>query len=145
TSPMVLNGGTIQDAAGNNASLTFTAPNTTGVLVDTTAPTLNSVTGPANGSYAAGTNLNFTVNYSENVTVNTAGGTPTITLTVGASTVNASYVSGSGTSALVFRYTAQAGDADTDGIASASPIVLNGGTIKDAAGNDGGLSFTPPN
>ena len=33
----------------------------------------------------------------------------------------------------MFRYTVLAGDTDTDGIASASPINLNGGTIKDTA------------
>ena len=46
--------------------------------------------------------------------------------------------------ALVFRYTVQAGDNDSDGIASASPINLNGGTIQDAATNIAGLTFTPP-
>src|SRR6185369_16372120 len=76
-----LNLGTMKDAAGNNADLTFTAPSLTGVLVDTTAPTLNSVTGPANGSYRAGQNLDFTATYSENVTVT---GTPRISLTIGA-------------------------------------------------------------
>src|SRR5213078_5100038 len=105
---------------------------------------LNTVTGPANGSYRAGQNLDFTVSYSENVTVNISGGTPTIGLTIGATARNASYFSGSGTAALVFRYTVLAGETDTDGIASASPINLNGGTIKDTAGNAAGLTFTPP-
>src|SRR5207244_1212579 len=94
------------------------------------------------GSFRAGQNLDFTATYSENVTV---AGTPTIGLTVGVTARNASYLSGNGTTALVFRYTVQAGDTDTDGIASASPILLNGGTITDAAGNNAGLAFTPPN
>ena len=34
----VLNGGTIEDAGGNDAILTFTPPTTTGVLVDAVAP-----------------------------------------------------------------------------------------------------------
>src|SRR5207247_10664288 len=34
----------------NNASLTFTPPNTTGVIVDTTSPATASVTTPASGS-----------------------------------------------------------------------------------------------
>src|SRR5437016_3674738 len=129
---MVLNGGTIKDIAGNDATLTFSPPNTTAVLVDTIAPSISSVTGPANGSYRAGQNLDFTANFSESVTVDTTGGTPTIGLTIGATARNAAYVSGSGSSSLLFRYTVQAGDNDSDGIASASPIVLNGGTIKDA-------------
>src|SRR5438105_4491722 len=125
--------------------LTFSPPNTTSVLVDTRAAVISSVTGPANGSYRAGQNLDFTANFSENVTVNTGGGTPTIGLTIGATARNAAYVSGSGSSSLLFRYTVQAGDNDSDGIVSASPIVLNGGTIKDIAGNDANLTFTAPN
>jgi lipoprotein-anchoring transpeptidase ErfK/SrfK len=46
---------------------------------------------------------------------------------------------------LVFRYTVQAErPEDSDGIAVASPIDLNGGTIKDTNGNDAVLTFTPP-
>ena len=37
-------------------------------------------------------------------------------LTIGSTSRQADYVSGSGTSALVFRYTVQSGDLDTDGI-----------------------------
>ena len=141
-SPIALSGGsTMKDAAGNDAVRTFTPPITTGVLVDTTAPTISSVTGPANGSYGLGQNLDFTVNYSENVTVT---GTPTFGLTIGSTARNASYLSGSGSSALVFRYTVVAPDTDTDGIASASPIALNSGTMQDAAGNDAVRTFTPP-
>jgi hypothetical protein len=46
---------------------------------------------------------------------------------------------------LTFRYTVQSGDLDSDGIAVASPIDLNGGTITDVPGNDAVLTFTPPN
>src|SRR5262249_39060258 len=113
-------------------------------ILDNTAPTISSVTSPANGPYGVGQNLNFTVTFSENVTVTTSGGTPTIALTIGSTTPSASYVSGSGTTALVFRYTVVSGDNDSDGIASASPITLNGGTITDAAGNAATLTFTPP-
>ena len=110
---------------------------------DATAPTISSVTPPANGSYRATQNLDFTVNFSENVTV--AGGTPSIGLTIGATARNASYVSGSGTTALLFRYTVVAGDNDSDGIAMASPVALNGATIRDAAGNNAVLTYTVPN
>src|SRR5204863_9316270 len=100
---------------------------------------------PADGSYKAGQNLDFTVPFSENVTVVTTGGTPAIGLTIGATGRNASYVSGSGTSALLFRYTTVSGDNDADGIAVASSITLNSGTIKDAVGNSAGLSFSALN
>jgi hypothetical protein len=136
-----LNGGTITDVPGNNAVLTFTPPNTSGVLVDGVAPTITSVTGPAAGTYIVGQHLDFTVVFSEAVNVT---GTPRLQLTIGSTTRYATYLSGTGTSTLTFRYTVQAGDLDTDGIAVASPINLNGGTIKDTNGNNAALTFTPP-
>jgi len=137
-----LNGGTIKDAAGNNATLTLNSVgSTTSVLVDATVPTVTSVGIPANATYVSGQDLDFTVNFGENVTVNTVGGTPSITLAIGSSTVYASYVSGSGTSALVFRYTVVSGNTDSDGVALGTSMDLNGGTIKDAAGNNATLTL----
>src|SRR5204862_331293 len=133
--------GTATDAASNPAPAA--GPSAT-FSVDNTAPVLNSVTGPAAGSYRALQDLDFTVTYNENVTVVINTGTPSIGLTFGSSSRTASYSSGSGTSALVFRYIVQPSDNDTDGIAAISPIGLNGGTIKDAAGHDAPLTFTPP-
>jgi hypothetical protein len=141
-SPINLNGGTIKDTNGNNAALTFTPPDTSGVLVDGVAPTITSVTGPAAGTYIVGQNLYFTVVFSEAVAVT---GTPRLELTIGSTTRYAEYDPSSSSSAnLVFRYTVQSGDLDTDGIAVASPINLNGGTIKDTNGNNAALTFTPP-
>src|SRR5207247_10673723 len=134
---MSLAAGSATDAPAAGPSATFS--------VDNTPPVLNSVTGPAAGSYRALQNLDFTVTYSENVTVVTTGGTPALGLTMGSSSRTASYLSGTGTSAVEFRYIVQPGDNDTDGIEAISPIGLNGGTIKDAAGNDAALIFTAPN
>ena len=131
------NGGTLRDSAGNNLNLTLNSVGaTTDVLVDAVAPTVTSVSVPASGTYLAGGILSFTVNTSEAVTVNTTGGTPQIALTVGGTTRQATYVSGSGTSALVFSYDVQAGEIDTEGIAVASLINANSGTLRDAAGNN---------
>jgi len=128
------------DAAGNSVTATPTTGAT--FIVDNTGPAISSVTPPAAGSYKAAKTLDFTVNFNESATV---AGTPTIGLTIGLGSRNASYVSGSGTTALLFRYTIAAGDNDTDGIAVASPISLNtGGSIRDALGNDADLNFTPP-
>ncbi|GAA0558101.1 Ig-like domain-containing protein [Chitinophaga japonensis] len=139
---IALNGATLQDAAANNASLTLAGVgNTSAVLVDAVAPVVNSVNVPANGYYKEGDILSFTVQMSENVTVNTGGGTPYLELTIGAAAVQAAYVSGSGTSTLAFSYTVQAGQQDLDGIALGSSIILNGGTIQDAAGNDAVLTL----
>ena len=144
TTSLTLNGGTIKDAATNNATLTLAAPGTAGslgnaknIVIDTTAPTVSSVnSSTANGSYTSGATVSIQVNFSENVTVT---GTPQLALSSGA-TVN--YASGSGTSALTFTYTVGAGDssADLDYNATTS-LTLNGGTIKDAATNAATLTL----
>ena len=64
-----------------------------------------SATGAQDGWLNAGDTLSVTLNFDMAVTVLTSGGTPTVTLDVGGSPVQASYVSGSGTSALVFSAT----------------------------------------
>jgi VCBS repeat-containing protein len=126
-------GTTIKDGSGQNADLSgFTAIDS-GVQVDTTAPSVTSVGVPANATYIAGQDLDFTVHLSEAVTVT---GTPEIALTLDTGgTVDAQYVSGSGTSALVFSYAVIGGEADTNGIGVGNAIILNGGTVQDAATN----------
>ncbi len=140
---LALNGGTLKDAAANHAVLTLNSVSSTaGILVDAIAATVSSVSVPANGTYKTGANLDFTVNFSENLTVNTSAGSPYLGLTLNTGgTVNAGYVSGSGTSALIFRYTITSGNLDTDGVSLASSLTANGGTIKDAAGNDATLTL----
>ncbi|MET3434978.1 hypothetical protein ABIC71_004491 [Herbaspirillum seropedicae] len=126
------------DTAGNVSA----ASSALTVTVDTTAPTLNSLTLPTNGTYYSGQAMDFVVNFDEAVLVDTTGGTPRIAITVGAATRYATYVSGSGTSALSFRYVVPSGDSDFDGITVGS-LSTNGGTLKDAAGNDAGTFMTP--
>ncbi|RYE12915.1 MAG: hypothetical protein EOP51_30700, partial [Sphingobacteriales bacterium] len=76
------------------------------------------------------------------VIVNTTGGTPSIALTLNTSgVVKAEYVSGSGGTTLVFRYTVATGNADNNGIAIGSSIALNGGSITDAVGNNAMLNL----
>src|SRR5579871_6525179 len=137
TNALLLNGATIKDIAGNAAVLTGASNvNPTGTLqIDTTAPTVSSVTAPS-GDDGPGTVVAFTVNFSEAVTVNTTGGTPTLTLSNGAT---ATYVSGSGSTSLVFNYTVGATGSGQDAAdlatAATNALLLNGATIKDSAGN----------
>jgi gliding motility-associated-like protein len=125
------------DVAGNESG------NSTdfNITIDTSAPTISSVSVPANGIYIAGQNLDFTVNLNENVTVNTTDGMPFINLvlTTGG-TVQASYISGSGSGSLVFRYVVATGNIDNDGVSLSGSVSVNGATLRDAAGND--LAFT---
>ena len=94
-----------------------------------TATYVTSVSAPANATYLVGGNLDFTINLSAIVTVT---GTPKITLFIGGITHYASYLSGSGTSSLVFRYTVQTGDSAPSGISVGLSINLNGGAITDS-------------
>ena len=98
-----------------------------------TAPSVTSVSVPANATYIAGQNLDFTVNFSDNVIVDTTGGTPRIALTIGVTTRYADYIGGSGASALVFRHVVNAGDQDLNGIAI-TVLDANGATMSSAAG-----------
>lgn len=126
-----------QDAAGNGN----TAATEFAITFDALYPfQQGNSSKPADGTYHAGDNLDFTVSLNEAVTVT---GNPRLTLLLKNNnsnnevTVYADYVSGSGTNQLVFRYTVQAGRADNNGIGGYSEIDLNGGTIIDAAGNQG--------
>ena len=142
-SSLNLNGATITGGNGIAANLTgATNSNPAGILqIDTTAPTIASIvatgTGITNGTGNVNTGgvVTLTVNLSEAVTVNTTGGAPTLTLNDGGS---ASYISGSGSTALVFRYTVAAGQTTAD--LAISSFNLNGAVINDGAGNATNLS-----
>jgi Ca2+-binding RTX toxin-like protein len=153
SSALVLNGGTIKDAAGNSAVLTLPAPGAAGSLganadlvIDGLAPTVAGVaSSSSNGSYGVGSALTLTVQFSEAVVVNTAGGIPSLLLETGGTDRAATYLSGSGTNTLTFQYIVQAGDLSADlDITSSSALALNGATIRDAAGNNAVLTLPAP-
>ncbi|HEV7371322.1 MAG TPA: hypothetical protein VGO20_19650, partial [Arenibaculum sp.] len=129
-------GQNVTDGVGNAlASTPPTGTNESSYTVDNTAPTVVSVSVPANATYQTGQNLDFTVTFAEAVTVDTTGGTPRLALDLDGTTVYATYQSGSGGTALTFRYTVQVGHRDLNGIAVAA-LQTNGGTIRDASAND---------
>ncbi|MGE4214157.1 MAG: InlB B-repeat-containing protein [Anaerotignaceae bacterium] len=105
------------------------------------SPVVTSVDVPEAKTYVTGDNMDFTVNFSSNVTVNTAGGTPNLPITLDSGAVNAQYISGTGTSSIVFRYTVASGDIDTTGIECGTSVICNGGAIRDALGNDANLTL----
>ncbi len=127
--------GNITDAAGGLGNVAILTPlpvvNTSGILVNASQPTISSVTPPANGTFRANQNMDFTLNYSQAVNVT---GSPRIALTVGASTRYATYQSGSGTANLVFRYTPADPDEDGNGIAAGASVDNNGGSIASLSG-----------
>ena len=93
-------------------------------------------------SEAAGGDIDIAVSFNERITVDTTGGTPTITVTndqAGSgtdATFTAAYQSGSSTNKLTFRATyaaANGGVAENDVLSIADQnIALNSGTLKDA-------------
>lgn len=148
TAALSLNGGTIQDAALNPATLTLVSPGAGGslggskaIIIDTAIPTVSNVTASnANGSYGIGAVITVQVQFSKPVNVT---GTPQLTLATGTPATTAiNYTGGTGTSTLSFSYTVIAGNVsallDYQNTAS---LGLNGGTIRDAALNNATLTL----
>ena len=134
------------DAAGNVMNTT-TVPSGTNniagskaIVIDTTAPTVSSVTSStSNSSYKVGDLISIQVLFSEVVTVS---GTPQLNLETGATDRVVNYTSGSGTNTLTFNYTVQAGDTSADlTYVDTTSLVLNGGTIRDVALNTATLTL----
>lgn len=131
----------IQDADGRAIASGYTAGQV--YTIDQTLPIVTSITSsPSTGNKKVGDVIQILVNFSESVTVTNA---PKITLETGTTDANVSYTSGSGTNQLRFDYTVQAGQNSTDlDYASTTALALNGGTVRDAAGNDATLTLASP-
>jgi hypothetical protein len=127
------------DAAGNTA----TQVSVTGVTFDTTVPTVTGVTSTTvDGTYKQGDVIAITVAFSEVVNVT---GTPQLTLETGTNDAVVDYSSGTGTNTLTFSYTIGSGETSSDlDYGSTSALVLNSGTIKDAALNAATLTLASP-
>ncbi|WP_170111793.1 Ig-like domain-containing protein [Photobacterium frigidiphilum] len=134
----------IQDTAGNDLIATLNAVGSlANVLVDSVASAVTVVSATTgNGNYNEGDAINVTVSFDEAVTVM---GTPRLLLDTGTTDRYANYISGSGSAALTFQYTVQAGDTTSDlDYTNTSALSLNSGTIKDSAGNDATLTLPSP-
>lgn len=155
TTALELNSGSIKDSNGNSATLTLAKPgetsslgNNKAIVIDGVAPgvstnAVNSTT--ADGTYILGDTISISITFSEDVTVDTTGGTPTLKLETGSTDRTAGYVSGSGSSTLLFSYTVQSGDATTDlDYSATNALTLNGGTIQDTVGNEATLTLPLP-
>ena len=128
---------------------TATGTDTVKVSVSSSATTAPSVTGVTilpefgNGSWGEGETVEVALTFDEAVTVDTTGGTPTVALTLGASTAKtAAYVRGSGTTELVFGYTLAKDEGPYDSaLLAANSLALNGGAIRStASGADAALA-----
>ena len=96
-------------------------------------------------TYQGGDTIEVTVTFSGSVTVDTAGGTPRIALTLGTATRHAAYASGSPGTALVFSYKVASGDEATGGVEVAANVLeVNGGTHRVDVGERGRESGARP-
>ena len=133
--------GTIEDLSGNPC--TSISGTLGSVVVDTTITTVSNVTSSTtNGSYKAEDTISIQVVFSKTVIVI---GTPQLTLETGTNDADVNYASGSGSNTLTFTYTVASGHTSSvlDYKATDS-LSLNGGTIRDVAGNSTALTLPSP-
>ena len=145
-----LNGGTIKDPAGNNATLTHSAAGPDSTAVDGDPATVSSIaitSDPgSDNSYGVHNRIEVTVTFSESVRVprlQCSWGIcmPRLELDIGgvarvAKTHESSTITGT---SVVFSYTVQDGDNDSNGVSiGANKLMLNGGSIEDNVGRSGG-------
>jgi hypothetical protein len=128
------------DARGAAESVTSSP---TATVLDTTAPAITAVSfnpGVPSGNggvYVQSDVIEWTVSFDEAVSVS---GQPRLAVQVGGVTAYAAYVSGSGSSQLMFRYTVVSGQSDANGVSVlANGVQLNGGSIVDTYGNAASL------
>jgi hypothetical protein len=130
-------GGNCNDTDNNQADFTWNQTSSNpqnSASLPVACISITNVTSPtADGTYTTGSIIDITVSFNAVVDVT---GTPTLLLETGITDRVASYLSGSGTSTLTFRYTVAAGDSSSDlDYVSTSALTLNGGSIVGAAGN----------
>ena len=98
------------------------------------APAMELIDEDADNSFGDGDKVEATITFNEPVEVVTTGGTPSVALRTDVifDFRFASYVRGSGSTALVFSYTKAAADAETSNFTTLQ-LLLNGGRIKSKA------------
>jgi hypothetical protein len=138
TTALALNGATIRDAAGNNATTTFRTPGATGslgaskaIVVDTVAPKLVAVLATTTGNVGIGQQVMLTGTISEPVK---AGSSITVTLDTG-NVVTLAAVNSSTT--LAGSFTVGAGEVSANLRVVAIGVTVNG--ARDFAGNEIGI------
>jgi plastocyanin len=150
TGSLAFSGGTITDAAGNDADLTLPAPGASGsisenkvIVIDTTRPNVVGVTSTKpDGSYRQGEVIDIEIEFTESVDVT---GIPQLELEMDGDNVSVDYASGSGSKILVFQYTVGSNEnSDNLDYSAAGSLSFSGGTIKDSANNNAALTLPSP-
>ncbi len=136
---VVLKNGATLNAASDNLPLETTIPASAqneGYRVDGRLGVDNvEIPDSAGGSYVTGQPMVFTLSFTE--AVNLVGGTPTLSVQVGATMRQAAFTGGSGSTALTFTYIPIAEDYDFDGVqVHGDFIVLSGGATLSTVNGD---------
>jgi autotransporter passenger strand-loop-strand repeat protein len=135
------NGALVQDSNGNNADFSglFDAP--TGVTINSPLQ-VASVASSKSGEAQAGQTIQITITLNEGgVTVNTAGGAPTLILNNNAIATYDTLASSPSLGKLVFDYTIGGADAIPN-LSVAAVDLPAGTTVQDAGGNNAGFSVS---
>ena len=150
---LTLNSGSIKDAADNDANLSHNAlADQDGHKVDGIRPRiarffLASSTGGSDGAYSADEEIIIFAEFTEDHPRGSVTGPPQVKLDFDGEEKMAqwdiSLLFNSPQDYGIFGYVVQEGDLDSDGVAiSANSIDLNGGFIRDPAGNDAVLTHS---
>jgi hypothetical protein len=131
------NNATLTDAHGVAAKLAGAADDDL-ALDDNAAVVTGVAASPSTGEAGGGQEVKLTLTMNEAVVVNTAGGSPTLTLDDAATATYDAAASDPSAGALVFDYTVAAGDQTPN--LQVSAVNLNGATIDDAHGHAADLS-----
>jgi len=134
TSSLVLNGATIRDAFGNDATLSLSGFTVPGILVGPPPSSSVSVTDVSGSPSASTVGVGgvITITLTFNATVNVTG-SPTLSLNTGG-TATYSGTPGVLSTTQTFTYTVSADDDSQTALDVTSPSALSGGTIVDATG-----------
>ena len=150
---LTLNGGSIMDTANNNADLSHNAlADQVGHEVDGIRPRISRLflansTGGNDGAYSEGEELIIVAVFTEDFPRGSVTGPPRVKLDFNGEEKMApwdiSLLFNSPRNYGIFSYVVQERDLDSDGVAiSANSIDLNGGFIRDTAGNDAVLTHS---
>ena len=155
---LTLNSGSIKDAADNDANLSHNAlADQDGHKVDGIRPRISrfflaASSGGSDGAYSEGEELIIVAEFTEDFPRGSVSGPPQVALDFDGAERIARWDSsllfglgpgGSTRDYAVFGYVVQEGDLDSDGVTiSANSIDLNGGFIRDPAGNDAILTHS---
>ena len=147
---LIMNGGSIRDLSGVDIDPTLPLPGTDlsissnkTIAIDAVSPVVTNVTSTiANGMYRLDGMIYIQVTFSKSVTVTSS---PRLRLETGEIDQLAIYLSGNNSTTLTFLYQFQPGDTSPDlDYAGNDAFLLNGGTVRDAIGNDADLALFAP-